>query len=73
MECPICGAIADRAAIDRLSALSPMCGESMSPPRSLIVVRAARSCTTERANILEMARRSAEPDRRPMVTPYLLA
>ena len=75
MDCPICGAVAERSAtaIDGLSIACPMCGE-FDVASSIIASGQLRGLAPEeRADVLGRARRSAEPGARPMITPYLLA
>jgi hypothetical protein len=75
MDCPICGAIAERIAttIDGVSIGCPMCGE-FDVASSVIASGQLQGLEMEeRADVLGRAQRSAEPGARPMITPYLLA
>ncbi len=74
MDCPICGAIAERiaTAIDGLSIACPMCGEFDVASSVLASGQLQALAPEERANVLDKAQRSAQPGARPMITPYLL-
>jgi hypothetical protein len=75
MDCPICGAIADRIAnvIDRLSVACPMCGEFDVASSVIASGQLQGLALEERADVLDKARRSTEPRGPAMITPYLLA
>jgi hypothetical protein len=75
MNCPICGASAERIAstIDRISVGCPMCGEFDVASSVVASGQLQRLPVEERADILDRAQRSAEPGARPVITPYLLA
>ena len=74
MDCPICGAIAEQFSTvpDRVGFDCPMCGD-FEISRSVIAAGQLQKLTLEkRADVLAMARRSAD-GARPIITPYLLA
>jgi hypothetical protein len=75
VDCPICGAVAEKIAtiIDRVSIACPMCGE-FDVASSVMASGQLQGLTLEeRADVLDKAQRSAEPGARPMITPYLFA
>ena len=75
MDCPICGAIAEqiRTTIDGVSIVYPMCGE-FDVASSVMATGQLRKLELEqRGDVLDKARRSAQPGARPVITPYLLA
>ncbi len=75
MDCPICGAVAERIVpiIDRVSIACSMCGEFDVASTVFASGQLQGLTLEERADVLDKARRSAEPGARPMITPYLLA
>jgi hypothetical protein len=75
MDCPICGAVAERitTTIDTVSIACPVCGE-FDVASSVIASGQLQGLALEqRTDVLDQARRSAVPGARPMITPYLLA
>jgi hypothetical protein len=75
MECPICGAIAERIAttIDSVGIACPMCGEFDVASSVVASGQLQGLALHERSDVLGRAQRSAEPGGRPLITPYLLA
>jgi hypothetical protein len=75
MDCPICGAIAERVAtiVDGLSIACPMCGEFDVASSVMASGQLQALALEERADVLGRAQRSAERGARPMITSYLLA
>jgi hypothetical protein len=75
MDCPICGAIAERlpTAIDSVGIACPLCGEFDIASSVIASGQLQGFAPEERAHVLRRAQRSAEPGARPMITPYLLA
>jgi hypothetical protein len=75
MDCPICGAVAERIAlpIDCVSVACPICGEFDVASTVVASGQLQGLALEERRDVLDKARRSAEPSARPMITPYLLA
>jgi predicted RNA-binding Zn-ribbon protein involved in translation (DUF1610 family) len=74
MNCPICNANAQkiRTTIDGMTIVCPMCGEY--DVSGSVVARQLRTLEPkERGEVLNKARRSAEPGARPVITNYLLA
>jgi ribosome maturation protein Sdo1 len=75
MECPICGAIAERIAkiVEGMTIACPTCGE-FEIASSVIASGQLQSLTLEeRAEVLDRAQRSAQTGARPAITPYSLA
>lgn len=73
MECPICAAIADSSAtaIDGISVVCHV--REFDVARSVIASGQLQNLALEeRANVLNMTRRSAEPGGRAMITPTCL-
>jgi hypothetical protein len=75
MDCPICGAIAERirTTIDGVSIFCPMCGEFDVASSVMATGQLQRLELEQRGDVLDKARRSAEPGVRAVITPYLLA
>jgi predicted RNA-binding Zn-ribbon protein involved in translation (DUF1610 family) len=75
MDCPICGAVAERiaTAIDSVSIACPMCGEFDVASSVIASGQLQGLALEERADVLGRAQRSAEPGARPLITAYLLA
>jgi hypothetical protein len=75
MDCPICGAVAERmaATIDGLSVFCPMCGEFDIASAVLATGQLRKLEPEQRGDVLDKAKRSAQPGARPMITPFLLA
>ena len=75
MDCPICGATAQRiaTAIDSVGIACPMCGEFDVASSVIASGQLQGLAPEERAHVLGRAQRSAEPGTRPMISPYLLA
>jgi hypothetical protein len=75
MDCPICGAVAERIATtyDSVGIACPMCGEFDVASSVIASGQLQGLAVGERADVLGRAQRSAEPGARPMITPYLLA
>jgi hypothetical protein len=75
MECPICGAHAEKiaTAIGSVSIACPMCGE-FDIASSVMATGQLRSLKPEQlSDVFRQAQRSAEPGARPMITSYLVA
>jgi hypothetical protein len=75
MDCPICGVVAERIAttIDRVSIACPIDGEFDVASSVIASGQLQGLALEERLDLLDKARRSAEPGARPMITLYLLA
>jgi hypothetical protein len=75
MDCFICGANAEQipTTIDRLSIFCPMCGEYDVSSSVLTTGQLQKLDWEQRGDVLDKARRSAEPGARPMITDYMLA
>jgi hypothetical protein len=75
MDCPICGAIAEqiRTTIDGVSIVCPMCGEFDVASSVMATGQLQKLEPDQRGDVLDKARRSAQPGARPVITPYLLA
>ena len=75
MNCPICGANAEQieATIDGVSVNCPICGEYDISGSVLDTEQLQRLEPEERRDALDIAKRSAQPGARPVVTTYLLA
>jgi hypothetical protein len=75
MDCPICGAIAERirTTIDGVSIVCPMCGEFDVASSVMATGQLRKLDLEQRGDVLDKARRSAQPGARPVITPYLLA
>lgn len=75
MDCPICGAVAERIAttLDNVGIACPMCGEFDVASAVIASGQLQVLALGKRADVLGRAQRSAEPGARPMITPYLLA
>jgi hypothetical protein len=75
MDCPICGAVAEQiqTTIAVVTVVCPMCGE-FDVASSVIATGQLRKLEPDqRGDVLDRARRSAQPGVRPVITPYLLA
>jgi hypothetical protein len=74
MDCPICGAIAERIAttIECVGIACPMCGQFDVASSVIASGQLQGLALEERADVLWRAQRSAEPGARPVITPYLL-
>jgi predicted RNA-binding Zn-ribbon protein involved in translation (DUF1610 family) len=75
MDCPICGASAQQIPIanDGLSISCPMCGE-YDVARAVVATRQLQELEPEqRRDVLDKAKRSAQPGARPLISPFLLA
>jgi uncharacterized Zn finger protein len=75
MECPICGAIAERIAktVEGMTIACPTCGE-FEIASSVIASGQLQSLALEqRAEVLGRAQRCAQTGARPAITPYALA
>ena len=75
MNCPVCGANAEQimSATDGVSIVCPMCGEFDVASSVMATGQLQRLEPDQRGDVLDKARRSAEPGARPVITPYLLA
>jgi predicted RNA-binding Zn-ribbon protein involved in translation (DUF1610 family) len=74
MKCPICGADAEviPSTIDGVTVVCPMCGEYDVARSVAASGQLQRLEPSGRGKILAMARRSAQPGVRPVITTYLL-
>ena len=75
MSCPVCRANAEQitSTFDGVSIVCPMCGE-FDVASSVMATGQLRKLELEqRGDVLDKARRSAQPGARPVITPYLLA
>jgi predicted RNA-binding Zn-ribbon protein involved in translation (DUF1610 family) len=75
MDCPICGASAQQIPIanDGLSISCPTCGE-YDVARAVVATRQLQELEPEqRRDVLDKAKRSAQPRARPLISPFLLA
>jgi hypothetical protein len=73
MDCPICGAIAERIRTTiGVTIICPMCGEFDVASSVMATGQLQRLELQQRGDVLDKARRSAEPGIRPVITPYLL-
>ncbi len=74
MNCPVCGANAEQLAPtgDKQSINCPGCGEYDISGSVLATEQWKRLGPDERRGALETAKRSAQPDGRPMITTYML-
>ncbi len=74
MNCPICGANAGQIArtIDDVSIDCPKCGEYDIATTVIAREQLQRLDPEERGFALCMAKRSAQPNARPLITTYLL-
>jgi hypothetical protein len=74
MDCPICGAIAEqiRTTID-VTIICPMCGEFDVASSVMATGQLQKLEPDQRGDVLDKARRAAQPGARPVITPYLLA
>ena len=75
MDCPICGANAEQipTTIDDVSIVCPTCGEYDVASAVLATGQLQKLEPEKRGDVLDKARRSAEPGARPMITDYLLS
>src|SRR5258707_7671 len=75
MDCPICGAIAEqiRTTIASVTIICPMCGEFDVASSVMATGQLQKLEPDQRGDVLDKARRSAQPGARPVITPYLLA
>src|SRR6266404_3438334 len=75
MDCPICGAIAEqtRTTIGDVTIICPMCGEFDVESSVMATAQLQKLEPDQRGDVLDKARRSAEPGVRPLITLYLLA
>jgi hypothetical protein len=74
MDCPICGAIAEqiRTTID-VTIICPMCGEFDVARSVMATGQLEKLEPDQRGDVLDKARRAAQPGVRPVITPNLLA
>ena len=74
MECPVCGANAEQIATttDDLSTACPTCGE-YDISSSVLAKDWRRLEPEERSQVLDEAKRSAQPGARPMITADMIA
>ncbi len=75
MSCPVCGANAEQitSTIDGVSIVCPMCGEYDISSSVLTTEQWQRLEPEERCDLLDEAKRSAQPGARPMITINLIA
>src|SRR5258706_5321397 len=75
MDCPICGAIAEQiwTTIAGVTIICPMCGEFDVASSVMATGQLQKLEPDQRGDVLDKARRSAQPCARPVITPYLLA
>jgi predicted amidophosphoribosyltransferase len=75
MDCPVCTANAEQiaAAIDGMGIICPTCGEYEVSSAVLAAEDWQRLDPDERCDVLDNAKRSGQPDVRPMITNDLLA
>jgi predicted RNA-binding Zn-ribbon protein involved in translation (DUF1610 family) len=75
MSCPVCGANAEQitSTIDGVSIVCPMCGEYDISSSVLTTEQWQRLEPEERCDVLDEAKRSAQPGARPMITTNLIA
>jgi hypothetical protein len=75
MDCPICGAIAEQiqTTIDSVTIVCPMCGEFEVASSVIATGQLRKLEPDQRGDVLDRARRSAQPGARPVITLYLLA
>jgi hypothetical protein len=73
MNCPICGANAEQvsATIHSVSIRCPVCGE-YDVSGSVVAKQLQTLEPEQRRDVLDKAKRSAEPGARPVITTYLL-
>jgi predicted RNA-binding Zn-ribbon protein involved in translation (DUF1610 family) len=73
-NCPVCGTNAEQIAttMDSVSVNCPTCGEYDIARSVIAAEQLQRLEPDERTGALAMAKRSAEPGARPMITTYLL-
>src|SRR6266849_8792505 len=73
MDCPICGAIAEqmRTTIASMTIICPMCGEFDVASSVMATGQLQKLEPDQRGDVLDKARRSAQPGARPVITPYL--
>jgi hypothetical protein len=72
---PISGAIAEqiRTTIASMTIICPMCGEFDVASSVMATGQLQKLEPDQRGDVLDKARRSAQPGARPVITPYLLA
>jgi hypothetical protein len=75
MDCPICGAVAEQiqTTIPVVTIICPMCGEFDVASSVIATGQLKKLELDQRSDVLDKARRSAQPGARPVITPYLLA
>jgi hypothetical protein len=75
MNCPVCCANAEHimSTVDGLSIACAICGEYDVASSVLATEQLQRLEPDERIEVLNKAKRSAQPGVRPMITTYLLA
>ena len=75
MDCPICGAIAEQiwTTIAGVTIICPMCGEFDVASSVVATGQLQKLEPDQRGDVLDKARRSAQPGARAVITPYLLA
>src|SRR5258707_12520524 len=75
MDCLICGANAEQipTTIDDVSIVCPTCGEYDVASAVVATGQLQKLEPDQRGDVLDKARRSAQPAARPVITPYLLA
>jgi hypothetical protein len=75
MKCFVCGANAERiaATIDAMSIVCPACGEYDVSSSAIATGQMEKLEPEQRRDALVQAKRSAQPDTRPMINTYLLA
>jgi hypothetical protein len=75
MNCPVCGTSAEQiiSTIDGVSIACPMCGEYDVASSVLATEQLQRLEPEERSDVLNKAKRCAQPGARPVITTYLLA
>ncbi len=75
MSCPVCGANAEQitSTIDGVSIVCPMCGEYDISSSVLTTEQWQRLEPEERCDVLDEAKRSAQPGARPVITTNLIA
>jgi predicted RNA-binding Zn-ribbon protein involved in translation (DUF1610 family) len=73
MNCPVCGANAEQLeTTDSVSINCAMCGEYEIARSVLATEQLQRLDPDERCNALDLAKRSAQPGARPVITTYLV-
>jgi hypothetical protein len=74
MECLVCGADAEQieATIGRMGVVCPVCGEYDVESAIIAAGQLRRLEPKQRRDVLDKAKRSAQPGARPLIRPYLL-